>query len=197
MKLNIQVLFFLVAFASCGVTKKSSSIKMVDGYNYYEQTSPNMKVQLFGDYYFQPLKTKYYRDIDKKFIKYVTHRLDNTKPDILYQSHTIVQPYYSTLCLQYKANSLDTTIISDIKTQLKENLNIKTSKVDKINCGLRNVYKLKYQTTNSINKITANHTEYFFRNGEYIYRLFFWTTNSYDTVISEEAEFIIKEIRFD
>lgn len=197
MKLNIQILFFLVAFASCGVTKKSSSIKMVDGYNYYEQTSPNMKVQLFGDYYFQPLKTKYYRDIDKKFIKYVTHRLGNTKPDILYQSHTIVQPYYSTLCLQYKTNSLDTTIISDIKIQLKENLNIKTSKVDKINCGLRNVYKLKYQTTNSLNKITANHTEYFFRNGEYIYRLFFWTTNSYDTVISEEAELIIKEIRFD
>lgn len=197
MKLNIQILFFLVFFTSCRVTNKSSSITRVDGYNYYEQTSPHMKVQLFGDYYFQPLKTKYFRDIDKKFIKYVTHRLDNTKPNMLYQSHTIVQPYYSTICLQYKTNSLDTTIISDIKIQLKENLNIKTFKVDKINCGFRNVYKLKYQTTNSLNKIAANHTEYFFRNGEYIYRLFFWTTNSYDAVISEEAEFIIKEIRFD
>jgi hypothetical protein len=179
------------------VTKKSSPIKMVDGYNYYEQTSPHMKVQLLGDHFFQPLKTKYFRDIDKKFIKYVTHKLDNTKPDILYQSHTIVQPYYSTLCLQYKINSLDTTILNDIKIQLKEKLNIKTSKIDKINCGLKNAYKLKYQTINSLNKITANHTEYFFRNGEYIYRLFFWTTNSNDTVISEEAEFIIKEISFD
>ena len=60
---------------------------MVDGYNYYEQTSPQMKAQLLGDYYFQPLKTKYFRDIDKVFIKYATHRLDNTRPDILYQAH--------------------------------------------------------------------------------------------------------------
>ncbi|MBS1758993.1 MAG: hypothetical protein JST23_02620 [Bacteroidetes bacterium] len=65
MKLNIQTLYFLLIFTSCGVTNKSSSIKMVDGYNYYEQSSPLMKVQLLGDYYFQPLKTKYYRDISK------------------------------------------------------------------------------------------------------------------------------------
>ena len=43
---------------------------MVDGYNYYEQTSPQMKAQLLGDYYFQPLKTKYFREINKVFIKY-------------------------------------------------------------------------------------------------------------------------------
>ena len=170
---------------------------MVDGYNYYEQTTPQMKAQLLGDYSFQPLKTKYFRDIDKEFIKYATHRLTNDKPEILFHAHTIVQTYYSTLCLQYKTNSLDTTIINNIKLQLKDNLNIKPSKIDKIKCGFKDVYKLKYQTTNSLNKIAATHTEYFFRNGEYIYRLFFWTTNSDDTVISEEAEFIIKQIRFD
>ena len=130
-------------------------------------------------------------------IKYATHRLDNIKPVILYQAHTIVPTYYSTLSLQYKTNSLDTTIINDIKLQLKDFLNIKSSKVDKIKCGFKDVYKFKYQTTNTLNKIAATHTEYFFRNGEYIYRLFFWTTNSDVTVISEEAEFVIKEIRFD
>lgn len=196
MKLNIQTLYFILIFTSCGVTNKSSSIKMVDGYNYYEQSSPLMKVQLLGDYYFQPLKTKYYRDISKEFIKYATHRLDNTKPKILYQAHTVVQTYYSTLCIQYKSSSLDTAIIDDIKLQLKNNLNIKPPKIDKIKCGLTSAYKLQYQTSNSFNKIAISHTEYFFRQGEYIYRLFFWTTNSDDSIISEEAEFIIKGIRF-
>lgn len=169
---------------------------MADGYKHYEQTSPQMKIQLLGDYYFQPLKTKYFRDIDKMFIKYSTRRLDNTKPEILYQAHTIVQTYYSTVCLQYRTTSLDTIILNDIEVHLKDYLNIKTPKVEKIKCGFKDVYKLKYQTTNSLNKISTTHTEYFFRNGEYIYRLFFWTTNSDDAIISEEAESIIKGIRF-
>lgn len=170
---------------------------MIDGYNYYEQTLPQMKIQLFGDYYFQPFKTKYFRDVDTKFINYVTLRVDNARPKALYKAHTIVQPFYSTLCLQYKTSSLDTVFLNAIKTQLKENLNIKVSKVEKVKCGFKDVYKLKYQKTNSINKIYTSHTEYLFRNNEFIYRLFFWTTNSDDTIISVEAESIIKEIRFD
>lgn len=169
---------------------------MIDGKNYYEQSSPPMRAQLLGDYHFQPFKTKFFRDIDKRFIRYATTKIAGEKPRLLYAAHTIVQIYYSTVCLQYKTSSADTMIIEDIKLKLKESLNIKAPKFDKMRYGSKDVYKLKYQTTNTLNRIGATHTEYFFRNGEYIYRLFFWTLNNDDTVICEEAEFIIKEIKF-
>jgi hypothetical protein len=169
----------------------------MDGYNYYEQASPQMKVQLFGDYFFQPFKTKYFRDVDRKFINYVTLSVDNTRPQTLYKAHTIVQPFYSTVCLQYKTSLFDSVFLNVIKTHLKENLKIKVLEVEKIKCGFKDVYKLKYQKANSINKIYTSHTEYLFTSNEFIYRLFFWTTNNDDTIISVEAESIIKEIRFD
>jgi hypothetical protein len=196
MRLKILVIFSLIISSSCNVTNKSaSSIKMSDGYTFY--TSPSIKIQLYGDYFFQPLKTKYFRDVDKRFLKYVTNKFNNTSPKLLYKAHTIIQPFYSTICLQYKTNYLDTTSLNDIKIQLKDNLNTKVSELQEIKCGSKDVYKIKYQATNSINKVYSSHTEYFFKNGEFVYRLFFWTTNSNDKVISDEAEVIIKNIRFD
>ncbi len=197
MKRNILIILSLIIFVSCNVTNKLSSIKMIDGYNYYEQASPPMKIQLFGDYCFQPFKKKYYRDVDTKFIQYVKLSVAKTKPKTLYKAHTIIQPFYSTLCLQYKAGAPDTVFLNVIKAQLKENLNVKVLSAEMIKSGFKDVYKLKYQQTNSINKVYTSHTEYLFRSNEFIYRLFFWTTNNDDTVISVEAESIIKEIRFD
>lgn len=170
---------------------------MIDGYKYYEQTLPYMKVQLFGDYDFQPFKKKYYRDIDKRFLKYSTLKFDNKKPAILYKAHTIVQPFYSTVCLQYKNSSLDTILLNDLGSQLKTLLNRTYTNIERIKCGAKDVYKIKYQITNSINKIYTSHTEYFFKEADYVYRLLFWTTNSDDRGILDEAEHIIKEIKFD
>lgn len=195
MRLRILIIFSLI-ISSCTVSNKSSSIKVIDGYTIYEQT-PNIRIQLFGDYFFQPLKTKYFRDVDKRFLKYVTSRFNNTTPKLLYTAHTIIQPFYSTICLQYRINYLDTASLNEVKIQLKDNLNTKVSELQEIKCGSKDVYKIKYQTTNSINKIYSSHTEYFFRNGEFMYRLFFWTTDSNDKIITDEAEVIIKNIRFD
>lgn len=196
MKLTILIILLLINFVSCNVTDKLSSIKMIDGYNYFEQALPQVRIQLLGDYYFQPFRTKYFRDIDEKFIHYSTLRVGKARPLILYKAHTIVQPFYSTLCLQYKTNSADTVFLHAIKAQLKESLNITVSEVGKIKCGSRDVYKVKYQKSHSISRIYTSHTEYLFRNNEFIYRLFFWTANSDDTIISSEAESIIKEISF-
>ena len=196
MKLKIVAIFLLFIHSSCNVAKKSSSpIKIIDGYTYYEQTSPEIKIQLYGDYLFQPLSTKYFRDVDKRFIKYITNKYDNATPKILYKAHTIIQPFYSTVCLLYKTTLLDTMSLNEIKIQLKDQLNTEVSELEKIKCGSKEVYKIKYQTTNSVNKIYSSHTEYFFKNGEFVYRLFFWTIESNDKIISNEAEQIIKNIR--
>lgn len=196
-KLFIHFIFFITLISSCNLTRNSSSIKMGDGYYYYEQISPRLKISLLGDYIFQPLSTKYFRDIDKDFIKYVKNRIVNKRPSILYQAHTIIQPYYSTICMQYHTSVSDSTFLNELTSQLKNSFKIRLSKVDHIKYGNKNIYKLKYQITNSITKTTTAHTEYFFKNENNIYRFLFWTTNSDDTIISEEAEYIIKEMSFD
>ena len=198
MKIKTVAIFLLFIYSSCNVTKKSSlQIKIIDGQTYYEDGSPPIRFKLYGDYLFQPLKTKYYRDVDKRFIKYITDKYHNVNPKIIYKAHTIIQPFYSTVCLQYKTNLLDTLFLNEIKIQLKSQLHANSSKPEKIRCGSKEVYKIKYQTTNSVNKIYSSHTEYFFKNGGFIYRLFFWTIDTDDKIISSEAEKIIKNIRFE
>jgi hypothetical protein len=178
------------------IKKPNSSIQKADGYIYFEQKSPEIKIRLLGDYLFQPLKTKYFRDVDKRFIKYITLKYNNQVPKILYKAHTIIQPFYSTVCLQYRTTFLDTTSFIDINNELKDRLNSTISETKRIQCGGKEVFKIKYQTTNSINKIYSSHTEYFFTNGDYVYRILFWTTDSNDNVISYEAKKIIENIRF-
>lgn len=191
------VLFFLVFFSSCNVTSRpSSSIENSDGYIYFEQKSPEIKIRLLGDYLFQPLKTKYFRDVDQRFIKYITVKYNNQVPKILYKAHTFIQPFYSTVCLQYRTSFLDTTSFTEINNELRDRMNSGISEMKRIQCGRKEVFKIKYQTTNSINKIYSTHTEYFFRHGNYLYRILFWTTEENDNVISYEAEKIIENIRF-
>lgn len=119
------------------------------------------------------------------------------KPKFLYTAHTIVQPYYSTICLQYHKISLDSSFISFIKEQLKDKLNSSFNNYTEIKLDSKTVYKISYQVTNPVNEIATSNTKYFLKKGDYLYRLLFWTTDNNDKVISEEAEYIITYIRFD
>jgi hypothetical protein len=170
---------------------------LTDGYSYYKQNSPSLTIQLLGDYKFQPLKTKYFRDIEKAFIKYSTLNFSGVTPKILYTAHTIVRPYYSTICLQYTNVILDSSLLNFIKGQLKEKLNSSFKKYSEIKLDSKTVYKISYQVLNPVNEVATSNTEYLFKKGDYLYRLLFWTTENNDKDISEEAEYIITHIRFD
>ena len=150
-----------------------------------------------GDYKFQPFKTKYFRDIDNRFIKYSTSNFNSKTPTILYSAHTYVQPYYSIICTQYENCILDTNQIKNLKIELKQNLKTSFSKIEKIRCGNKEAYKIIYQATNSLTNINCSNTEYFFSNNHTVYRLFLWTTNNDDSVMAIEAEYIIREAKFD
>ena len=191
------VLLSTITVLSCNVIKTNHSVRLADGYYYYEQLSPALIIQLLGDYKFQSLKTKYFRDVENHFLKYVTIKINGTTPKILYTAHTYVQPYYSAVGLQYSNISLDTFLINSIKEQLRIKLNISLKQYKEIKLGVKNVYKLTYQVVNPANEIASSHTEYFLKNGNYVYRFLFWTINSDDKVINEEAEYIISHIKFD
>ena len=150
-----------------------------------------------GDYKFQPFRTKYFRDIDDRFIKYSTSNFNGKEPMILYSAHTYVQPYYSIICAQYQNCILDTNQIKNLKPVLKAYLKKSFSKIEKIKCGTKEAYKIVYQVTNSLTNINCSNTEYFFSNNQTVYRLFLWTTNNDDSVMANEAEYIIREAKFD
>jgi hypothetical protein len=200
MKPDRLIIFIPLVLLSCTSTRTNNSgIKQAEdnSYYYYEQDSPFINLSLLGDYKFQPLKTKYFRDIDSRFIKYLTTKLNNKKPAILFSAHTYIQPFYSAICVQYKGCNLDTTLINSIKAGLKANLKTSFTKIEKLKCGSKDAYKIVYQATNSLTSIYSYNTEYFFSNNQIIYRLFLWTTNSDQSVIAIDGENIIKEARFE
>ncbi len=195
-----SILFILLIFAACNTARTNNSrAKLTEDKSvyYYEQASPYINLSLLGDYKFQPPKTKYFRDIEPRFLKYLLQDFNNTKPQILFSAHTIVQPFYSIIFVLYKGGDLDTASINNINPALKKNLKTSFSPYKEIKCGTKSCYKISYQVTNSITGIYSSNTEYFFKAGGNLYRVFLWTTNSDDAVISNEGEYVIKEAKFE
>ena len=198
--MKIALFIFILVFVSCSLTKTNNNlVKLSDDKSiyYYEQEKPFVHLSLLGDYKFQALKTKYFRDVNKKFIDYSTHKFNNRKPTILYSAHTYVQPFYSTICVLYKDTKLDTTNLKNIKLDLKSNLKTSFYKPIEVKCGTTNAYKISYQVVNKTTDISTSNFEYFFAKENNVYRLFLWTTNEDTKALTNEAEYIIREAKFE
>ena len=50
---------------------------------------------------------------------------------MVYKAHTIIQPFYSTVCLQYKSNLLDTASLSDIRNPIEKSITYEVFKTGK------------------------------------------------------------------
>ncbi len=198
--MKIVLILFAAIFSSCSLTKTNNYlVKLSDDKSiyYYEQEKPFLHLPLLGDYKFQSFKTKYFRDINKSFIQYSTHKFNNRKPTILYAAHTYVQPFYSTICVLYKETKFDTTNLRNIKLDLKSKLKTSFYKPTEVKCGTINAYKISYQVVNKITDITTSNFEYFFAKDNNVYRLFLWTTNEDTKALANEAEYIIREAKFE
>jgi hypothetical protein len=198
--MKIELFLVVIIFASCSLTKTNNNlIKLSDDKSiyYYEQEKPFVHLSLLGDYKFASFRTKYFRDIDKEFIDYSKHKFNNRKPTILYSAHTYVLPFYSTICILYKDTKFDTTALKNIKTDLKTILKTSFNKFVEIKCGTLNAYKITYQVISRITGIYTTNFEYFFAKGNNVYRLFLWTTNEDTYALTNEAEYIIREAKFE
>ena len=198
--MKIALFLVLSIFASCSLTKTNNSlVKLSDDKSiyYYEQKKPFIHLSLLGDYKFQAFRTKYFRDVNKKFIKYSEQKLNNRKPTILYSARTFVQPFYSTICVLYSDTKFDTTNLKSIKFDLKRNLKTSFNKPTEIKCGTINAYKISYQVVNKTTNFSTTNFEYFFTVGSNVYRFFLWTTNEDTSALTIEAEYIIREAKFE
>jgi hypothetical protein len=198
----MRVLLFLVVLIllSCTFTKTNNSlVKFSDDKSvyYYEQVNPFMHLSLLGDYKFQAFRLKYFRDISKGFIEYSKHKFNNRKPTILYSAHTYVQPIYSTICILYRDTKFDTTNLDNIRLLLKSELKTFFNKPIKVKCGTVNAYKISYQVLNTTTSIYTKNFEYFFTKENNVYRLLLWTTNEDTFALTNEAEYIIREAKFE
>ncbi len=115
----------LIIFISCTTSKTNNHlVKLSDDKSmyFYEQSNPFVHFSLLGDYKFQSYKTKYFRDIDYRFIEYSKLPLYKKKPIILYAAHTSVQPFYSSILVLYNHTKFDTSMFNDIGLNLKQDL---------------------------------------------------------------------------
>jgi hypothetical protein len=189
----------LIIFISCTASKTNNHlVKRSDDKSiyYYEQPNPFVHLSLLGDYKFQSYKTKYFRDIDCRFIEYSKLPFYKKKPIVLYAAHTCVQPFYSSILVLYNHTKFDTLLFTDIKQNLKKHLKTSNHKWNEVKCGKIKAYKISYQVVNKITKIYTTNLEYLFENNDQLYRLFLWTTNENDNTMANEAEYIIAEAVF-
>lgn len=196
MKFKHLIYFLIIFCTACRTTKPDQSVNLLDGRYTYKQKSKPITIKLYGDYKFKPLNTTNFRDIDKDFIRYTGLKL-GAKPAMLYSAYTYVQPYYSTICIQYKDVKLDSSLFDVVKKQLKKKVNSSYQKYETLKLDSKNVHKIAYEVTNKINGVATLNYEYFFENDNYLYRLFFWTTDSNEKIMTTEAESIISKIQFE
>jgi hypothetical protein len=191
------ILFYLgiVIFTSCNVRKADGTLTTEEGYKYYLQSSPQFRIQLYGDYSFHPLNKKYFPDVAKNFLKYTVAKIKGSKPELMYSAHTIVQPYYSSIGILYKNVKVDTSLLNIIKVHMESRLGASFNRLDTVETTCGTATRIAYQVLNQVTKIRSSHWEYLVNNNGNTLRFFFWTTNSDTSIISSEIETIVKSIR--
>ena len=192
LKKEIIVLFIC---ASCAL-RKEGNVVTDPTHPYYELSSPYIKIPVIGDYYFHPLKAKYFKDVDKNFIHYLKSGLLHQRPVLLYAAHTFVEPYYAAVATLYKGVKLNTSLLHEIREQLKKDTRASYSTPDTIHTDYGMAIKVFYQVINPTTRIATFHTDYFINKASDLIRVSFWNTTSTEEAIKDETQQIIKKIKF-
>lgn len=185
----------ILTLSSCTVQKAGGNFIDEDGYIYYEQPAPQLRMQLYGDYKFHSIKNKHFPGVDKSFLKYTTSKVNRTTPKLMYAAHTIVKPFYSSIGLVYKGQQANDALLANIKQQLNENLKTTFNSVDSFYTSLGTARYFTYPVQHLSTNASTIHREYLINNGQDLIRFKFWTTESDTAMVFREAEVILKNIR--
>lgn len=197
MKTITNLLFFSLLLASCGVAHKSSTITPEEGYIIYRQSAPEASLTLLGDYAFHPLQKKYFTDVDKSALKYLAHRLHGQRPQLMFASHTFVQPYYAAVGMQYNHVAVDTALYRAVKEDLKQSLHAAFTELPAVSTDYGAVQGITYRVMNPLTKRFTSHAEYFIPYQDGLLRLFFWTSDRDERAFVQDAEGILKKLEWE
>ena len=185
----------ILTLVSCSVQKAGGNLSDEDGYIYYEQPAPQMRMQLYGDYKFHSIKRKHFREVDKSFLKYTTSKANRTAPKLMFAAHTFVHPFYSTLGLVYKGQQVNDDVLATIKQSLQERLQTTFNGVDSFYTNLGTAIYFSYPVQHPVAGTATIHREYLINHQKDLIRFYFWTAMSDTAMVFREAELILKNIK--
>lgn len=184
-----------MAAAGCSVSKADGVLRNEEAMSYYELESPYTQIPLFGDYWLHPLKAKYFKDIDKSFLKYTSGRLHGKKPQLLFAGHTIVTPYYATVAMIYTNTRLDSALLQQAAADLKADIGTSFGPAEALTLSYGPVTAVRYQVKNPVTKVFTRHQEYFIPNKGNLIRLFFWNTDHDERTIQTDIQWLLEQVR--
>lgn len=196
MKPLLSALLFAFSLVSCGVAHRAATTTTEEGYILYRQSAPEVELTLLGDYQLHGLKTRYFTDLHKKDLKYFTRPLQGRKAQLMFAAHTIVQPYYSAVGVQYNGMAGDTAFLSAVKSELRKSLRTGFSELPPVTTDYGVVSGIAYQVKNPLTQRHTTHREYFVPHEGHLLRLFFWTSLQDPRILDIEPSFILKRIKF-
>lgn len=196
MKPLLSALILALSFASCGVAHKAATTTSEEGYILYRQSAPEVELTLLGDYQLHGLKTKYFTDLNKKDLKYFTRPLQGRRPQLMFAAHTIVQPYYSAVGVQYNGVADGTTLLAAVKKELRQSLRTGFTELPPLATDHGVVRGIAYQVKNPVTQRHTSHYEYFVPHEGHLLRLFFWTSLENPRILDIEPSFILKRMKF-
>jgi len=199
MKRLLLILLSQWFLSSCALQKLDGKVitETDSDHPHYVLQDPYIQIELKGDYYFHPLKQKYFLGGNEHFLKYITKRVANHQPKLMFAAHTFVPPYYSAVAILYKNARIDSVFKHKVIQQLKDEMHVSRNIVEAISTSFGRSTKIEYSAADRTTKIMLWYTEYLIDKGNQVVRLCFWTTDGTESIIDEEIEGIVKTIKFE
>ncbi len=198
MRVYISVAVLLLFFSACAVRSGNGAIATDEdsGRPYYTDAQKPLRIDLFGDYFFHPVKKFVQPFIVKEYFPYLRRSLPGySKPQLLYSAHTTVAPYYETIALAYRGGSFDTTLLYSLKARLQQQFRAEAFSISTSFRTGKPFSLLAYTVVDPYTRIPTCYREYFVDREEALLRIIFITTDCTEGIIAEEAERIVRGIQ--
>lgn len=198
MRIHFTAVVLLLFFSACAVRSRSGSVAYDEdsGRPYFSDAQLPLRIDLFGDYFFHPVKKFVQPFMVKDYFPYLKRSLTGyPKPQLLYTAHTIVAPYYETIALAYPGGSFDTTLLYSLKTRLQQQFGAEACNISTSFRTGKPFSLLTYSVVDPYTRIPTCYREYFVARNEALLRISFATTDCTEEIIADEAERIVRGIQ--
>jgi hypothetical protein len=178
-------------FTACSPFKKAeiSIQKTTDDQGLIEVNHERMSVQLFGDYLIHPLKQQVTMNWDEAFLKAMKQD-GNKKPELLFASHTFLQPHCTLVVSFYS----DTTKVTKKTKDHFEQAGIRVEKAEK-EIGKNDYIIQSFDLMDQAIQIELFHIDYFLETDYGTYRFSFWSSDRDRKWLFRESTAVLEKLK--